>query len=113
MLDTKETGDETYEERKKRFEYIMARRAEKPRPTLEQIGKELGISRQNVWRTIDRGVVKPSGRPRSNEGRRRFQLKRLEAWQRRRNAKLAQGILDTPRENEWIAKIEAIIQTLD
>lgn len=110
-MDLIETGDETYEERKKRFDYIKARRAEKPRPTLEAIGKELGITRQNVWRALDRGVVKPSGRPRSDAGRRRFQLKRLEAWQKRRMAKLAVN-KPTTIEDGWIARVEAIIKDL-
>jgi len=106
-----ETGDETYEARKERFDYIMARRAEKPRPTLAAIGKELGISRQNVHRIVKRNQVKPSGRPRSNEGRRSRAVLRLEKWQARRLAHLAAN-QPTTREDGWIARIEAELKAL-
>jgi hypothetical protein len=106
-----ETGDETYKSRLERYEYIVARRAEKPRPTLEAIGTELGISRQNVWRLLSRGGVKPSGRPRSNEGRRAKLVERLGKWQAQRLRHLAAN-KPTDREDGWIATIEADLKEL-
>lgn len=106
-----ETGDTTFEARKERFDYVMRRRAEKPRPTLAVIGEELGITRQNVWRIIHRGEVKPSGRPRSNVARRKRLVERLAKWQDRRLTKIAAN-KPTTVEDSWIAKVEGMLKDL-
>lgn len=106
-----ETGDKTYVDRLKRYEYIVARRAETPKPTLQVIATELGVSRQNVHRILKRGGVKPAGRPRSNEGRRRRVAERLEKWQHRRLAKIVKS-LPVESEERWIAKLEGELRDL-
>lgn len=110
-IETIETGDVTYADRFKRWEYIMARRGETPRPTLQKIADELHISRQNVHRIIKKGKVKPSGRPRSNEGRRKRVAARLEKWYARRLAKAVKA-LPVDVEDGWITKLEAELRAL-
>jgi hypothetical protein len=111
MIERVETGDTTYDDRVTRYEYIVARRAEKPQPTLQAIGDALGITRQNVHRLLKRGGVRPAGRPRSDAGRRKFLIKRLTSWQTRRLKKLAVN-KPTEVEDGWITKIEVEIQGL-
>jgi hypothetical protein len=112
MTDTTiETGDATYQSRVERYEYIMKRRAEKPRPTYRQLAKEMGVSHQAIGRIVKRGVVRPSGRPRTNTGRIKRLSIRLNSWYGRRTAKLAKG-LDVSYEDASIAKIEAQIAAL-
>lgn len=108
---TFETGDETYEERLKRYEYIVARRAERPQPSLRALAKEMGISPQNIHRQLKRGVVKPSGRPRSDAARRRRLVARIGKWQTRRTTKIAAG-KPVEVEDQWIAKLEAQLRDL-
>jgi hypothetical protein len=105
------TGDKTYEARVERVEYIKKRRADTPQPTLKQIGKELGISKQNVSRLLKRPTVRPAGRQPSNEGRKRRLVKRLGLWQSRRNFKLSEG-RDVTYEDGWIATLEARLKDL-
>lgn len=111
VIEMVETGDSTYPERVKRYEYIVARRADKPRPSLQKIAEELGISRQNVHRILRRGTVKPSGRPRSNDGRRKRVAARLTKWHQRRLDKTVRG-LDTSYEDGWISRLEAELRSL-
>ena len=109
--DTITTGDKTYAARVERYEYIVARRAEKPQPTLQQIGNELGISKQNVSRLLSRDEVRPAGRQPSNKGRKARLVKRIAAWQSRRNFKLSEG-RDVAYEDGWIATLEERLKDL-
>lgn len=104
-----ETGDATYQERYDRWLYVMKRTKEGA--TRRAIGAELGIAHQNVDRIIKRGYVKPSGRQKSNEGRKRRIMKRLDLWSSRRATKLAQG-LPVEVEDRWIAKLAKRMQEL-
>lgn len=108
LLDRK-TGDSTYVDRVKRFEYIQKRRAEKA--TVQKIADELGISKQNVSRYLVRGTVRPSGRQPSNEGRKQRLGKRILLWQSRRTANLTAG-RPTDYEDKWIADLEARLKAL-
>jgi hypothetical protein len=109
---TIETGDKTYVTRKERFDYIMASIKPGPnRKTYRELAKELGVSHQAIGRVAKRGVVRPSGRPRSNEGRIRRLSIRLNNWQTRRTTKLGKG-LDVSYEDANIAKLEAQIAAL-
>jgi hypothetical protein len=101
-----ETGDKTYADRLKRYEYVLQRLSEPNAPTYEQLGRELGISKQAVSRMVTRGVLRPSGRPRSNEGRRKRLVARIEKWQARRLAKMGKK-MDVAYEDANIAKLEA------
>jgi hypothetical protein len=106
-----ETGDTTYQERYRRWEYVMGRLKDNPRPTYEQIGSELGISKQNVGRIVARGEVKPSGRQRTNAGRIQRLGKRLQLWNSRRAANLVAGAT-TEVEDRWIADLSGRIKVL-
>lgn len=106
-----ETGDKTYTDRVKRYEYIMGRLSDTPRPTLEKIGQEIGVTKQNVSRLIKRGTVRPAGRPPTNDGRRKRVMARLAMWQARRTAKIADG-KDVAFEDKWIADLEQRLRGL-
>lgn len=108
---TLETGDSTYAQRYERWQYVMNRLKDNPKPTYEQIGKELGIAKQNVGRIVKRGVVKPSGRQRTNAGRIKRLTARLQLWNSRRGANLAVGA-PTLVEDRWIADISDRIRVL-
>lgn len=105
------TGDTTYRDRVARYEYVVQRRSETPRPTLQQIADELGIAKQNVSRLLARGTVRPAGRPPTNDGR----IKRLEArlatWQKRLHERQLAG-KPTDREQEWISKLTSEMESL-
>lgn len=106
-----ETGDKTYADRVKQYEYIMRRLSETPKPTYRKLAEELGVHHQHIGRIVKRGVVRPSGRPRSNEGRVKAIVERLDRWQARRTAKLAKG-RDVTFEEGHIAKLEAKLADL-
>ena len=105
------TGDKTYQARVDRYNYIIGRRAEKPQPTIQKIADELGISKQNVSRLINRGKVLPAGRQPSNKGRIARLQKRVDIWKHRRDYKLSMG-KDVSYEDGWIATLEARIKAL-
>lgn len=105
------TGDVTYADRYRRWQYVNERLAANPKPTYEQIGKELGISKQNVGRIVARGEVKPSGRQRTNAGRIKRLTARLTLWSSRRAANLAAGT-PTVVEDRWIADLTERIRVL-
>ena len=107
-----ETGDRTYETRKQRFDYVMESIKPGPnRKTYRQLAQELGVSHQAIGRLVKRGVIRPSGRPRSNEGRIRKLATRLNRWQERRTRKLSKG-LDVTYEDAHIAKLETQLAAL-
>lgn len=108
-LKTRKTGDETYQARVERMEYIQKRRAEKA--TIQTIANELGISKQNVGRYLVRGTVRPSGRQPSNKGRKERLVKRLALWQSRRTANLVAN-RPTTYEDGWIADLEGRLRDL-
>lgn len=105
------TGDATYLSRLSRWEYILRRRASTPKATYEQIGLELGISKQNVARYIKRNTVRPSGRPRTDESRKRRLLARILSWTHRRQRKQLLG-RDVSIEEKWIADLEGRLAAL-
>ena len=110
-LRERQTGDSTYLDRVARFEYIQRRLSEKPKPTYEQIGKELGIAKQNVARYVKRGTVRPSGRQPSNDGRKQRIINRLSMWQTRRAFKMGKG-LPVEYEDKWIQDLEGRLRAL-
>lgn len=110
-LRERKTGDTTYLKRIDRYEYVLGRLADTPKPTYETIGKELGITRQNISRLVNRGTPKPAGRQPSNEGRIARLTVRLGQWQARRTARIVAG-QPTVREDGWIADLAARIRDL-
>jgi len=105
----RETGDDTYVARVERWNYIQKRRAE--HATVQTIANELGLAKQNVSRYIVRGTVRPTGRQRSNEGRKDRLAKRVMLWQQRRTANIVAG-KPTTYEDKWIADLEGRIRDL-
>lgn len=117
-LRERQTGDPTYKKRLDRYEFIMGRLKDTPKPTYEQLGREVGeregvpsISRQNVSRLVNRGAFKPAGRQPTNEGRRKRVMARIAKWQARRTANIVAG-KPTLREDNWISDLEARLRQL-
>lgn len=108
----RKTGDATYRDRVARFQYVMARLNDKPKPTYDTIGKELGITRQNVARLVKRGTVKPAGRQPTNEGRKKALRARLDKWHARMVERAANG-KSTDREVKWISDLAEQLATLE
>jgi hypothetical protein len=112
------TGDKTYADRKRRYDFVMERLQAQPRPSYEQIGKEIGetfgtpITRQNVGRMVKRGMLRPAGRPFNYQGRRNQLESKLAYWTLRRDEATRLG-REHDKEDQWIAKYEADIRELD
>ncbi len=110
-LANRTTGDRTYKARVERYEYVLKRMSQTPKPTVQAVADELGISKQNVSRLIVRGTVRPSGRQPTNAGQIARMETRLARWKARRDRKAASS-QDTEVESRWIDDLEAQLASL-